>query len=164
MWGWTSWEICSLWRWLQLHLGQQCSLYSVEIPLLSPLSTDWFGSQSRFGALEFTSFWRTQNRDLGSECAPGALQLWMVTWVYSSGFFQAAWSHLPMYWGCLELQTKLAFTFPDCKYCRYRSCINCLILWIHSYHIELLADTDIASATFVDWKDWNCSSSDAIVN
>lgn len=38
------------------------------------------------------------------------------------------------------------------------------ILWIHSYRIELLADTDIASAAFVDWKDWNCSSSDAIVN
>lgn len=92
---------------LQLHLWQQCSLYSLEIPLSSPLPTNWFGCQSRFGALEFTFFWRTQNWDVSSGCAPGALQLCMVTWVHSSGFFQAAWNHLPVCWGCLELQTKL---------------------------------------------------------
>lgn len=150
-------------------LWQQCSLCSLEISLSSPHLTDWFGCQSHFGAFEFTSFWRTQNWDLGSGCAPGAFQLWMVTWVHSSGFFQAAWNHhLPTHtylcWGCLELQTKVGLSLPDCTYCRYRSFINCTILWIHSYRIELLADTDIASAAFVDWKDWNCSSSDAIVN
>lgn len=88
---------------LQPHLWQQCSWCSLEILPSSPPPTDWFGCQSRFGALEFTSLWRTQNWDLGSGCAPGALQLWMVTWVHSSAFFQAAWNHLPMCWGCLEL-------------------------------------------------------------
>lgn len=65
---------------LQLHQWQHCGLCSLEIPLSSPCPTDWFGCQSHFGALERISFWRTRNQDLGSGCAPGALQLWMVTW------------------------------------------------------------------------------------
>ena len=42
--------------------------------------------------------------------------------------------------------------------------ISRLIPWVHSGRTELLADTDIASAAFVYWRDWNCASSDAAVN
>lgn len=112
---------CVLFRgWLQPHLRQWCSLCSLGvIPLSSPLATYWFGWQSSSGALEFTSFGRNPNWELGSGCAPDAVRPLMVTWVHSSVFLQAAWNHL-----CVEdvwrIRLNLAFKFPDCIYCRRR--------------------------------------------